>query len=369
MNKLKIYTISALLLACSFSAATAKTGVHNRKALYNDVPMEVIDLHFHPSSGWDQLGPLGKQFIKKELPKWIPAALKEFSLRTVSKLINAPYSFMGIKNECLKAGISFCGLFATYAPQTWGVVDNEYIKNVLEDERNTENQFAQKMFFGLASVDINDWDTSKAEKLKYLESYLWHPSVKGIKMAHIHNNISLGKKGYEGIYDLAQKHNKPIYHHIGSTPIRTLNDFQTQQEKSNYLSSYDPNELEHLIRKYKDVNFVLGHMGFDFNKEGFDFTDDAMYLAETYDNVFLEVSAIGRPVFDKDGKFLDSIFSRLKDKNIINKVIYGSDGPVYPGATKAYLSSVLKSMNRSGYTFLEAQSILFHNANRIYDIY
>lgn len=364
------FSVLVTVLSLAFALpALSKTGVQNGKALYNDVKMEVIDLHFHPSAGWEQLGPLGREFIKKELPKWIPDFLKTFSLKTASKLINAPYGVMGIKKECINSGIAFCGLFATYAPETWGVVDNNYIKSVLDDERNTENNFERKRFFGLVSIDINDWEEYGENRLAELERDLWHPHVKGIKMAHIHNSISLAKKGYEGIYDLARKYNKPVYHHVGSTPIRTLNDFSTQEEKDNYLSSYNPNELEHLIKKYQDVNFVLGHMGYDFNKEGFDFTDDAIYLAETYDNVYLEISAIGRPLFDETGTYLDYLFKNFKNRQIIGKVIYGSDGPVYPGATKAYLTSVLKAMERSDYTFLEAQSVLFHNANSIFNIY
>ena len=110
-------------------------------------------------------------------------------------------------------------------------------------------------------------------------------------------------------------------------------------------------------------------MGFDFNKEGFDFTDDAIALAKIYSNVYLEVSAIGRPIFDSDGRYLDYAFGRIKANGIINKAIYGSDGPVYPGATKAYLNSVLNSMNRANYSFEEAQQVLYDNANKIFKLH
>lgn len=346
-----------------------ETGVFKNKARYNGLDMEVIDLHFHPSSGWDQLGPLGREFIMKELPQWIPGPLKTVSLKVASSLINAPYGLFGIKNECKSSGISFCGLFATYAPETWGVVDNDYLIGVLDDQRNNSNKLNSKIFFGLASLDINDWEKFSSERLAGLEKALNHPLVKGIKMAHIHNNIPLSLETYDGIYLLAEKYNAPVYHHVGSSPIRSLDDFESQVDKDHYLSSYDPNELETLIKSYPNVNFILGHMGFDFNKEGFDFTDDSIRLATDYPNAFLEISAMGRPIYDEDGMFLDFALKRIKEQGIINKTIYGSDGPVYPGATKAYLNSILNSMSRNGYSYLEAQQILFHNANRIFNIY
>ena len=188
-------------------------------------------------------------------------------------------------------------------------------------------------------------------------------------MAHIHNNVPLDRKGFEGIYELANQYKVPVYHHVGSTPLRKLEDFGSNTEKSDYIRSYDPVMLEDLIEKYPNIPFILGHMGFDFNAEGYDFTDDAIALAQAYPNVFLEISAMGRPIFDETGLVLDLAFNRIKSKNLINKVIYGSDGPVYPGATKAYLNSVMNSMSRMDYNYDEAQKVLFHNANMIFKVY
>lgn len=370
---LTILTSILLLLSSgqnvSASSENGATGVQNRKALYSGVQMDVIDIHFHPSKGWEQLGPLGREFIQKELPQWIPAPLKTFSLKVASSLINAPYGLFGIKNECTSSGIAFCGLFATYAPETWGVVDNDYISEILADDRNSPGSLGKPIFFGLASIDINNWEETKKEKLRDLEATVANTLFKGIKMAHIHNNVPLSMAGYDGIYEIARKYALPVYHHIGSTPIRSLDDFDTEAEKLHYVKSYDPEELDFLIQSYPDVTFILGHMGFDFNKEGYDFTDESIAMAKSYDNVYLEISALGRPAFDEDGKFLDYAFARFAAEGIVEKIIYGSDGPVYPGATKAYLNSVLRSMERNDYSYLDAQKVLFHNANNIFRIY
>ena len=358
-----------LCLSGTGHTSNETSGVFQQTAYYDNYPIQVIDIHFHPSNGWESVGPLGKEFILKELPSWLPGPLKTLGVKVASSLINSPYGAFGIKKECQAAGISFCGLFATYAPDTWGIVSNQFIIEALEDDRNPNNTLGKKLFFGLASIDINDWETTKGEKLKNLEESLRNNLIKGIKMAHIHNNVPLDRKGFEGIYELANQYKVPVYHHVGSTPLRKLEDFGSNTEKSDYIRSYDPVMLEDLIEKYPNIPFILGHMGFDFNAEGYDFTDDAIALAQAYPNVFLEISAMGRPIFDETGLVLDHAFNRIKSKNLINKVIYGSDGPVYPGATKAYLNSVMNSMSRMDYNYDEAQKVLFHNANMIFKVY
>ena len=380
---MRIVSLFAAMLLISSNAAslfsresTAKaqadkelTGVIENTAYYKNYPVHVVDLHFHPSDGWENVGPVGKRFILQELPSWLPTAVKTLGVKLASSLINSPYGQLGIKGECQRSGITFCGLFATYAPETWGVVSNEFIVDSLNDPGNPTNTLGSKMFFGLASIDINDWQRTKISKLNGLEDALQHKLIKGIKMAHIHNTIPLDSSGYEEIYQLASKYKVPVYHHVGSSPLRKLEDFSTQREKDTYLRSYNPNRLESIIEAYPSVAFVLGHMGYDFNKEGFDFTDDSIELAKKYHNVFLEVSAIGRPVFDDSGLVLDYAFDRLKANGLTHKVIYGSDGPIYPGATKAYLNSVLRSMSRMEYSLLEAQSVLFYNANALFKVY
>ena len=53
-------------------------------------------------------------------------------------------------------------------------------------------------------------------------------------------------------------------------------------------------------------------MGFDFNAEGYDFSDEVFELAKNNDNVYLEISAFGRKLFDPEGKFMDHVMCRLK---------------------------------------------------------
>ena len=53
-------------------------------------------------------------------------------------------------------------------------------------------------------------------------------------------------------------------------------------------------------------------MGFDFNAEGYDFSDEVFELAKNNDNVYLEISAFGRKLFDPEPKFMDHVMCRLK---------------------------------------------------------
>ena len=72
----KIAIAAALLFtfstASSVSSKEVVNGVQKGKAYFEGYPMDVVDLHFHPSSGWKSIGPLGKKFILSELPGWLP---------------------------------------------------------------------------------------------------------------------------------------------------------------------------------------------------------------------------------------------------------------------------------------------------------
>ncbi len=334
------------------------------KVPYPSSSLEVVDMHLHTGS-YDTMGPLGKKFLLSTLPSFIPDFLKSFSLQTIGSWMLDPYGpLIGIQSECTKAKIKYCGLFAVYAPETWGITPNKTIEKYLQDKRNRANG-GKTEFFGFASVNVSQWDSQSTQSLAELETSLQNPKIKGIKLAFIHNNIPLHEEKYNPIYELAQRYQKPVYHHLGSSPLRKLSDFATTEEQKAYLSSYDPKGLELSISKFSEVTFILGHMGFDFNKEGFDFSEEIYRLAAKYPNVVLEVSAFGRQAYDPEGLFMDGVFYHVKEAGLIPRTIYGSDGPGNPGGIKSYLDGVLKSLERVGYTPSEAESILSQNSKKL----
>lgn len=355
-------TLLALGLMCSLSQELVA-----KDKTFLGMPVEAIDIHMHPGS-YQTMGPLGKNFIKNALPGFIPEALKDITLTAAGNLMLDPYgAFIGIKKECEKAGLELCGLFAVYAPDTWGVTDNAYIIKKLDSPKN-KNKLGKPAFFGLASVRMQNWDMGEKGELAQLREALKHPMIKGIKLAFIHNGIALDDARYDSIYQVAEDMNVPVYHHVGSSPLQKLADFSDDDEREAYVASYDPAKLERVIARFPKVKFILGHMGFDFNKEGFDFSPTVYDLATRYPNVILEISAFGRAAYDPDGQQMDRVLKTIKDSGLIGRTVYGSDGPGSPGGTEKYMDLTLRSMDRVGFSFAEAEAVLKDNAVRIFKL-
>lgn len=363
--ELSKFAALALGLAASLSSANA-AGPKNKPS-YMGKPLEAIDIHMHPGR-YEDLGPVGRDFLLKTLPNFLPTSLKDFSLSAVSSFLLNPYgAFIGIKSDCEQAGVSMCGLFAVYAPETWGVTANETLLGYLNDKKNKGSD-GHPIFFGLASVRMQDWAKNEASELASLRKTLEHPLVKGVKLAFIHNSIPLDDAQYDSVYALAAQYQTPVYHHVGSSPLRKLSDFATEAEQEQYLKSYDPALLERAIKKFPNTLFILGHMGFDFNKEGNNSLGTVLDLAERYPNVYIEISAFGDPIHDPQGIEMDTVMRAIKEKNLIDRTIYGSDGPTIPGGTKTYLKSTLNSMEKLAYSYDEAKAVLFDNTVRIFRI-
>lgn len=360
-NSIALKSIIACLLSVSGISSAAWSSPQ-----YQNEAVEVIDIHQHVGDA-KTMGPLGKDFLYKTLPNWLPKSFKDWSLEAMANLVLKPYTpVFGVKQECLNAGLSMCGLMAVYAPLTWGTVDNASIEAMLNDSRNRGPNGELWYFFGMAGVNVHNFETDPEQELKELRRSLGRPMMKGIKLAFVHNELPMDDEIYDGIYKLAREFSVPVYHHIGTSPLRKMSDFKSEDERRKYLRSSDPLALEWAIARYPDVPFVLGHMGFDFNREGFDFTEDVYALAEKYPNVHLEISAFGLANYDPEGKFMDSALKNLRAKKLLSRTLYGSDASGQPGAVKQYVKLTLKSMERVGLNVGEVRAVMSENARRIY---
>lgn len=359
----------AMTIFIAFLALTTPTAQAGfRSPQYLSQPIEVIDIHQHVGDA-GTMGPLGKKFVLDNLPQWLPMGFKNWSLDTYANLVLKPYTpVFGTRQSCYNAGLSMCGLMAVYAPLTWGTYDNDAIIEILDDLRNRGPNGELSYFFGMASLNVHRFPDAADEELANLRKALSHRLMKGIKLAFVHNELPLDDQQFDGIYKVAREFSAPVYHHIGTSPIRKMKDFKNDDERKNYLRAADPTGLEWAIAKYPDVPFILGHMGFDFNKEGVDFSEEVYKLAEKYPNVYLEISAFGLAMYDKDGKFMDGALRRLKNSKLIDRILFGSDASGQPGATGQYVQLTLKSMERVGYTIEEARAVMSLNSRRIYKL-
>jgi predicted TIM-barrel fold metal-dependent hydrolase len=350
---------SLMLGAYQMSFAQSEALTHT----YKGQSVEVIDVHQH-SGKFENMGKLGQEFLLRTLPDFLPEFLKRGIFSTAAKFLQAPYGqFIGIQSECTKAKLSKCGLMALYAPETWGTATNNEMLENLADKRNKTPGKTQ--FFAYASLPVNDWETKGTEHLNTLRTALSTGKFSAIKLAFIHTYVQLDDPKFDPIYEIAQEFNVPVYHHVGSTPLQPVESIPAEKQEQ-FVRSFNPIYLEPVLQKFPKVNFIMGHMGFDFNKEGFDFTEEVYNLATKYPNVLLEISAFGRASYDADGIYMDSALRNLKERNLISQTIYGSDGPGFPGASKSYVESTLLSLERVGYTFEEAQSVLSGNTKKFF---
>ena len=337
-------------------------------AKYLGQGIDVVDLHMHPGR-YEDLGPVGRDFLRASLPNALPVSLKDQTLSVAASYLLNPYgNIIGIKAESEQAGLSRVGLFAVYAHATWGVTSNESIISYLDDPRNFDYK-SRSFFFGLASLPLNGWPENEERSLQELRQALKHSYMKGIKLAFIHNSIPLNDSKYDSIYEVAQERGVPVYHHIGSSPLRRLKDFPDSAAQYHYLKSYDPAGLERAIRKFPDVIFIMGHMGYDFNDEGYSFSDKVFDLASRYQNVYLEISAFGDALHDPEGVKMYEMLKAIKARGFISRTLYGSDGPSVPGGTKKYLASTLQNMEKLGFTHSEAEAVLGTNTRRIFKLF
>jgi len=306
----------------------------------NGQQVEVVDIHFHPGE-WKDIPKPTQRYLSSRFP--FP-----FSL-TPESLAESIIKSHGIVAEMDKAGIRVGILLAVYAPKTVGVSTNEFVSGQVKE--------IPERLLGLASLRVDNWAKDKDKELTALRKALSNPSMVGIKIAHAHQHFRMDDPRYYGIYQISAEMKKPVYLHTGSSPFPGIS------LKASYT---DPAYLEDAIKKHPKAIFILGHLGFDFANKKIGELKTCLRMAKTYPNVYLEPSAMGAPTNDPDGSFLNQVMKEVKAAGVINKMIYGSDGPQSPGFAKSYLERTMAAMKNSGYTTEEVQKVLSGNFYRVF---
>ena len=122
------------------------------------------------------------------------------------------------------------------------------------------------------------------------------------------------------------------------------------------------------MKAYPGAIFILGHLGYNFTDQQSGSLDACIHLAKTYPNVYLEPSALGSKGSDPTGENLKVAMQKLREAGLVDRIIYGSDGPQSPGFVKDYLSRTVTAMKASGYTADEAQAVLSGNFARVFRV-
>lgn len=310
--------------------------------VYQGESLVAIDMHLHTGE-WDQIPPSTQDYLAEKFP--FPLSLSPESLAEQS------LSAAGIVEQLDDAGLEKGVIFAVYAPHSVGIASNEDVMELLDR--------VPDRFWGLASLRVDRWSSERDQQLASLRSALAHPRMIGIKLAHAHMHIRLDDPAYDPIYELAGELAKPVYLHTGPSPFDgTLAD----------PPYTNPLYLERAIERFPQTRFILGHMGFDFLGKTEGNLEECLDLGRRYPNVFFEPSALGSKSSDPDGSLYKKVLLRVREEGLIDRLIYGSDGPQYPGFLADYASRTSIAMEAAGYGRSDAQAVFRSNFLRVFGL-
>lgn len=303
------------------------------------VDIDIIDMHLHTGT-WEALTEPYKERYSERVPKPFKFLMEN--------LLGNGLTSEGILKQMDNAGIRRGGVFAVYSPDTTGIASNEFLYQQIKDQ--TERMF------GFYSIRTDHWNIDAAKELEKLENDLIKYKATGIKLAHAHQQMRLDDKRFDGIYEIAGRLNKPIYIHTGTSP----NPY-TRREPP-YV---DPVYLEESIIKYPQTKFILGHSGYDSFLIQLTYLESCIQLAKKYGNVYFEPGALGAR---KASEVLPEYLKIIKEEDLIDRVIYGSDGPQFPGYTASHLENFIEAMEINEYSAMEMKLILQSNFETLFNL-
>lgn len=301
--------------------------------------LAVVDMHLHTGT-WEKLTPRFQDRVAERVPRFMQWIMPYATPLTLSG--------KAILREMDNAGVTGGVVFALYSPHSTGNASNEFVAEQIA--------LSPQRLFGFASLRVDQWNTTGPEELAKLSAALQMPNFIGIKMAHAHQQLRLDDERFYPIYEVASRLNKPVYLHTGTSP---------NPGTRNEPPYVDPAYLEEAIRLYPNTIFILGHTGYDSLGKALTFTDSALRLAKIYPNVYLEPGALGAR---RAEKVLNDFLTRLKKAGLIDRMIYGSDGPQQPGYVKSHLSRFVAGMQATGYSTQEMGLILSGNFSRVFGL-
>lgn len=342
---------------------------------------EVFDPHLHVG----EVGavPLNaKKFFTEFLFMGVP-----YIPAIIGKVTNPYADHIGIKGNMEIGGIDRAVILAVYSMDTTGYATNSEVEDYLVDERNKDGS-GNRIFWGMASINFEDYDDEEihSARLEALESYFkQRPDIFiGLKLAHAHQGVAFNDSRYYDVFEIAAEYSVPVLLHTGFSP------FPGSKDTPEY---YDPSYLEDVIASYdgvdengdpndeKVVNFVFAHAGQGDKRSVL----SALSMAEKYKNIYLDLSALKRAfLIDENGNEVSAgeeesvegydpelgqipfVLQEIKERNLIDRAFFATDGPQYSGMLKSYLSTFIKGIKKVGFSKDEIQKLLYKNADNLY---
>jgi predicted TIM-barrel fold metal-dependent hydrolase len=306
----------------------------------NGERLAVVDMHLHAGK-WEDMTPWFHERLQENIPRGF-----KWSMRLLSDRI---LSGSGILGSLDGAGVTGGGVFATLSPHTIGLAENDFISGLVSADPSR--------LFGFATLRMDQWNVNGQEQLQKFESDLKNlPGMVGVKLAHAHYQVRFDDERFYPIYEIAGRLGKPMYLHTSGSPNPGIR----------YEPPYnDPYYLEDAIKRYPDAIFILGHGGWDSLQKELTYLPAVIDLVRRYDNAYFEPGAMGARRADEK---VNEYVRRVKEAGVIHKMIYGSDGPQFPGYVKRHLESFSGAMIREGYTVEEMRMVLSGNFSRVFGL-
>lgn len=321
---------------------------------------EVVDPHIH-SGLWGQIPNTGRDFLVPALPY----THQLYAPALFDALLNPYTEHVGIRSQTEWAGVDHAGILAVYTHHTSGYFTNAQLIETLRDSRN------DGWAWGFVSVNLDDFEDQAliSERADALASYFEEHSdiLIGIKLAHAHQGVPFDAACMNEIYEVAAEYDAPLLLHSGFSP------FPNSQTSVEY---YDPFYLTEAVEAYDGqdgrprVDFLLAHMG----QGDYRSVIHTLELAESHDNVWLDLSALGRPLMiDEHGESIESdedqypwVLEEIRDRGLVSQALFASDGAQFSGMIAGYLGEISTGMQNAGYSHDEMRAVLSENFYRLF---
>ena len=160
----------------------------------------------------------------------------------------------------------------------------------------------------MASLNTSDWSSDAAAEMQLstLRDYLGRPGFVGLKLAPPHTCLRMDGPKMEAVINAVNQSTATaaapaaspaalpaVFIHTGTTPFCPGGMFGENTGACCSDEYVNVARLEPLITLYSRLPWVLLHSGYDFTpSHRTDITEQALDLASTHANVYLEVSAM-----------------------------------------------------------------------------
>jgi uncharacterized protein len=277
----------------------------------------IIDFHTHP-------------FMIQELFK--DDSQLEHAVKDIFGLLFPAQPLSIFLKEMDAAGIDRSVLLPIDCTSAHGckIVSNEAISSLCS---------SNPRLIGFASVDPN---TSSAVKdLRFAVEEL---GLKGLKLDPALQQFDMS----------SEKVAYPVYREAGNLKIPVLIHCGLNWSPPALISDGNPLDLEPAIIANPDTNFVIAHLAWPW-------VNEASALAMKYSNVYLDTSVVysGTPSECLDHVVNGMMGKGLFERNLINKVVYGSNYP------RADMRRTIRGIKALGFSKYFSEYLFYKNANSL----